>query len=54
MISKSRTQKRVVAVASSPGPTSQLFNVARKKAGGGPGRRRHARDAKDRIEVEAI
>ena len=30
-----------VCVASSPGPLSQLFNVARKKARGGPGMRRH-------------
>ena len=43
-----------VCVASSPGPLSQLFNVARKKARGGPGTRRHARDAKGRFEVESI
>ena len=41
-------------LASSPGPLSQLFNVAHKKARGGPGTRGHARDAKGRFEVESI
>ena len=44
----------VVCLASSPGPLSQLFNFARKKARGGPGMRHHAHDAKGRFKVESI
>ena len=44
----------VATLASSPGPFSQLFIVARNKARGGPGTRCHARDAKGRFEVESI
>ena len=36
--------ERVCVLASYPGPTSQLFNVTRKKAGGGPGIRRHVQN----------
>ena len=45
---------RGLTVASSPGPLSQLFNVARNKARGEPGTRHHARDTKGRFEVESI
>ena len=36
-----RGTAHAVVLALSPGPLSLLFNVARKKARGGPGMRRH-------------